>query len=80
MASELKFNQEDDDDCFDFFNPVTKEDYEETVNRWSKAFIHLMELTATPEIKKLKESISKKNLYNKTLNKAHRHHKKSHKK
>lgn len=60
MASELKFNEEDADDCFDFFNPVDKDDYEETVAKWSKAFIHLMELTATPDIKELKKSITKK--------------------
>lgn len=59
MASELKFNQSDEFDCFDFFNPVSKEDYDKTVLKWSKAIIHLMKLTATDDVKKLRKGMNK---------------------
>jgi len=68
MASELKFNDEDEDDCFDFFNPVSKKEYEETVNRWSKAIIEFMDLTHNENIRKLKTGM------NKDLMKYLRHH------
>jgi len=35
MNSELKFNQADVDDCFDFFNPVTESDYNATLIKWT---------------------------------------------
>lgn len=51
MASELKFNQDNEFDCFDFFNPVKKEDYDSTVRNWSKAIFHLMSITNGNELR-----------------------------
>ncbi|GBF89660.1 metallocarboxypeptidase A [Raphidocelis subcapitata] len=35
------------DDCFRMFNPVTKQAFEETLNDWLSAFLHLLELLPT---------------------------------